>query len=89
MDDAQRTVLAAGMTPRAIVGYLDQYVVGQDEAKRTLAVAVYSHYRKLERARADAVELAKSNVLLIGSTGTGKTRRPSTSTRRSRPCCDG
>jgi ATP-dependent Clp protease ATP-binding subunit ClpX len=73
MDNAQQPVLAKGMTPSAIVKYLDQYVVGQDDAKRTLAVAVYSHYRKIERSRADAVELAKSNVLLIGSTGTGKT----------------
>jgi len=73
MSNPQATVLAKGLTPSAIVEYLDQYVVGQDEAKRTLAVAVYSHYRKLDNARADAVELAKSNILLIGSTGTGKT----------------
>jgi ATP-dependent Clp protease ATP-binding subunit ClpX len=69
----QQAVLAKGLTPSAIVAYLNQYVVGQDEAKRTLAVAVYSHYRKLAHARADAAELAKSNVLLVGATGTGKT----------------
>jgi ATP-dependent Clp protease ATP-binding subunit ClpX len=73
MNKAQQAVLAKGMTPSAIVKYLDRYVVGQDDAKRTLAVAVYSHYRKIDVSRADAVELAKSNVLLIGSTGTGKT----------------
>jgi ATP-dependent Clp protease ATP-binding subunit ClpX len=73
MDKAQQAVLAKDMTPSAIVGYLDQYVVGQDDAKRTLAVAVYSHYRKIERSHTDSVDLAKSNILLVGSTGTGKT----------------
>ncbi|HTY99030.1 MAG TPA: ATP-dependent Clp protease ATP-binding subunit ClpX [Rhodocyclaceae bacterium] len=61
------------MTPSAIVKYLDQYVVGQDEAKKTLAVAVYTHYRKVQTAAASAVEMAKSNILLIGPTGSGKT----------------
>jgi len=59
--------------PGFIVKYLDQYVIGQDEAKKIMAVAVYSHYRKIERSRRDAVEIAKSNVLLIGPSGTGKT----------------
>lgn len=53
--------------------YLDLYVIGQDEAKKILAVAVYSHYRKIEKSRQDMVEISKSNVLLIGSSGTGKT----------------
>jgi len=61
------------LTPSAITDHLNQYVVGQDEAKKTLSVAVYSHYRKLGKRRAGAVEVAKSNVLLIGPTGTGKT----------------
>ncbi|MBL8502250.1 MAG: AAA family ATPase, partial [Rhodocyclaceae bacterium] len=61
------------MTPSSIVKYLDQYVVGQDEAKKVIAVAVYSHYKKLAKARSETAELAKSNVLLVGSTGTGKT----------------
>ena len=61
------------MTPSFIVKYLDQYVIGQDEAKKVLAVAVYSHYKKIEKSRADTVEISKSNVLLIGPSGTGKT----------------
>jgi len=61
------------LTPSAIVRELDHYVVGQDEAKKILAVAVYWHFRKSDRALAQSAELTKSNVLLIGSTGTGKT----------------
>ena len=61
------------ITPGFIVRYLDQYVIGQDEAKKIMAVAVYSHYKKIEQARRDAVEIAKSNVLLVGPSGTGKT----------------
>jgi ATP-dependent Clp protease ATP-binding subunit ClpX len=61
------------LTPSAIAGYLNQYVVGQDDAKKTLAVAVYSHYRKLGRQKQSEVEIVKSNILLIGPTGTGKT----------------
>jgi len=59
--------------PSFIVKYLDQYVIGQQEAKKILAVAVYSHYKKIEKAQKDSVEIAKSNVLLIGPSGTGKT----------------
>ena len=61
------------MTPSFIVKYLDQYVIGQDDAKKVLAVAVYSHYKKIEKSRDDTLEIAKSNVLLIGPSGTGKT----------------
>lgn len=61
------------MTPSAIVRFLDQHVIGQDEAKKVLAVVVYAHYKKLGRAPQSSVELAKSNILLIGPTGTGKT----------------
>ena len=64
---------AKKMTPSAISGFLDQYVIGQDEAKKTLSVAVYSHYRKLGKQRSGGVESIKSNILLIGPTGTGKT----------------
>lgn len=61
------------MTPSDIVKLLDQDVVGQAEAKKFLAVAVYSHFRKSAKALADSTVLVKSNILLIGSTGTGKT----------------
>lgn len=67
--------------PAAITSFLDEYVIGQDEAKRTLAVAVYNHYKRIraETANAgarrsdDAVELTKSNILMLGPTGSGKT----------------
>ena len=60
--------------PKEILEVLDQYVIGQQRAKRTLAVAVYNHYKRIEsRQRNDDVELAKSNILLIGPTGSGKT----------------
>ena len=66
-------MLAKETTPSRIVNYLDQYVIGQDEAKKILAVAVYSHYRKISAFQKDSSAIAKSNVLLIGSSGTGKT----------------
>ena len=60
--------------PKEILEVLDQYVIGQNRAKRTLAVAVYNHYKRIEsRGKGDDVELAKSNILLIGPTGSGKT----------------
>ncbi|HXE22012.1 MAG TPA: ATP-dependent Clp protease ATP-binding subunit ClpX [Rhodoferax sp.] len=63
-------------TPTEIKANLDNYVIGQEVAKRTLSVAVYNHYKRLrhqEKAKKDDVELAKSNILLIGPTGSGKT----------------
>ncbi len=60
--------------PREILDVLDEYVIGQPGAKKTLAVAVYNHYKRLEsRNRNDDIELSKSNILLIGPTGSGKT----------------
>ena len=60
--------------PKEILDVLDQYVIGQGRAKKVLAVAVYNHYKRLEsRTRGDEVELAKSNILLVGPTGSGKT----------------
>ncbi|MED5559071.1 MAG: ClpX C4-type zinc finger protein, partial [Acidobacteriota bacterium] len=62
--------------PPEIKSFLDAYVIGQDDAKKRLAVAVYNHYRRSEllpHRKRDEVELSKSNILLIGSTGTGKT----------------
>ena len=60
-------------SPRKMVEYLDNYVVGQDDAKRTLAVAIYNHYKRLEHPTTSDVELAKSNILMIGPSGSGKT----------------
>ncbi len=61
--------------PREIFDFLDDYIVGQEQAKKILAVAVYNHYKRVQfgLAHADDVELAKSNILLIGPTGCGKT----------------
>lgn len=60
-------------TPSKIYNFLNDYVIGQDDAKRTLAVAVYNHYKRAQAATASNVEIQKSNVLMIGPTGTGKT----------------
>jgi ATP-dependent Clp protease ATP-binding subunit ClpX len=60
--------------PKEILEVLDQYVIGQPRAKKTLSVAVYNHYKRIEsRAKNDDIELSKSNILLIGPTGSGKT----------------
>jgi len=64
------------LKPREIREFLDEYVIGQDEAKVTLAVAVYNHYKRIlagERGETDGVELQKSNILMLGPTGSGKT----------------
>ncbi len=60
-------------TPRQIVEQLNQYVIGQDHAKRVLAVAVHNHYKRLVHGGREEVEIDKSNILLIGPTGSGKT----------------
>ena len=60
--------------PKEIKDYLDQYVIGQDEAKRFLSVAVYNHFKRLQQPSSDdGVEIEKSNIIMVGSTGTGKT----------------
>ena len=60
--------------PQQIKDYLDQYVIGQDEAKKYLAVSVYNHYKRLNQKESDdGVEIEKSNIIMVGSTGTGKT----------------
>src|SRR5574344_1344982 len=62
--------------PHEIKEYLDQYIVGQDDAKKVLSVAVYNHYKRLKHNKdnkKDSVEIQKSNILLVGPTGSGKT----------------
>ena len=74
-------------TPREIRTFLDDYVVGQDDAKKILSVAVYNHYRRIQYqqstgvARRDEIELQKSNILLLGPTGCGKTHLAQTLAR--------
>lgn len=71
---AQETELPPAPKPKEIKEYLDQYVIGQDEAKRFLSVAVYNHYKRLtQKTEHDSVEIEKSNILMLGPTGTGKT----------------
>ena len=75
--DGKKQFSSSGMKlrkPAEIKAFLDQYVIGQDEAKRTLAVAVYNHYKRIsQKVEADEVEIEKSNIILVGETGTGKT----------------
>ena len=87
--DARRSAVSGGYVDKApqtmdellkpvqIKDFLDQYVIGQDSAKRFISVAVYNHYKRLICSRqgigTDDVEIDKSNILLVGSTGTGKT----------------
>lgn len=60
--------------PKEIKAFLDQYVIGQDDAKKSLSVVVYNHYKRLlQKDKGDEVEIEKSNVIMVGSTGTGKT----------------
>ncbi len=64
------------LKPKQIKEFMDEYVIGQDEAKKTLAVAVYNHYKRVLAGRdavEDGIELQKSNILLLGPTGCGKT----------------
>ena len=61
------------ITPQEIKTHLDHYVIGQDEAKKFLSVAVYNHYKRLRQSRQDEVEIEKSNIVFVGQTGTGKT----------------
>ncbi|MEY4214540.1 MAG: hypothetical protein RL458_2766, partial [Pseudomonadota bacterium] len=79
-DEVQADTPAEGVarsglpTPSEIASILDQYVIGQQKAKRILAVAVYNHYKRLRhKGKKDEIELSKSNILLVGPTGSGKT----------------
>ena len=60
-------------SPHEIKEFLDQYVIGQEKAKKVLSVAVYNHYKRLSSEKKDDVEINKSNILLVGATGCGKT----------------
>ena len=74
LEEKSQSARSALPKPREILDVLDQYVIGQARAKKTLAVAVYNHYKRIEsRQKSDEVELAKSNILLVGPTGSGKT----------------
>ncbi len=61
------------LTPKELKEKLDEYVIGQDEAKKTLSVAVYNHYKRIFKKIEDDTDISKSNILLIGPTGSGKT----------------
>jgi ATP-dependent Clp protease ATP-binding subunit ClpX len=65
--------LPNSLKPCDISNFLDQYVIGQDEAKKYLSVAVYNHYKRLNQRKDDDVEIEKSNIVMVGQTGTGKT----------------
>ena len=69
----QDFLLPDKITPLEIKGHLDEYVIGQDEAKKFLSVAVYNHYKRLRQHRNDDIEIEKSNIVFVGQTGTGKT----------------
>jgi len=61
------------ITPKQIKEFLDQYVIGQEEAKKHIAVAVHNHYKRLRHKNTEEIEIDKSNIILVGETGTGKT----------------
>ncbi len=73
IDKSQPEISLKGITPKDIKGFLDQYVIGQNDAKKVLSVAVYNHYKRLNQKKEDDVEIEKSNILMVGPTGTGKT----------------
>lgn len=74
IDNGQNTEISDLPKPREIKEFLDQYVIGQEKAKKILSVAVYNHYKRIAHSeKADDVELQKSNILMIGPTGSGKT----------------
>lgn len=71
-----QTDILESKTPKELLAVLNEYVIGQDTAKRALSVAVYNHYKRInfsESKENDDVELQKSNILMIGPTGSGKT----------------
>ena len=72
-EDEQKVEVSKIPKPMEIKEYLDQYVIGQDQAKRSVSVAIYNHYKRINAAVKDEnVEIQKSNILLLGPTGSGK-----------------
>ena len=69
--------------PKEIKAFLDDYVIGQDEAKKVLSVAVYNHYKRVLSGASSDIELQKSNILMLGPTGSGKTYLAQTLAKRS------
>jgi len=72
-EEAKEEISAKLRKPAEIKHHLDQYVIGQEHAKKILAVAVHNHYKRISANEVDDVELQKGNILMIGPTGTGKT----------------
>lgn len=72
-DEKYQFSLSKSIKPRDIFSFLNQYVIGQDDAKKFLSVAVYNHYKRLNQKHDDDVEIEKSNIVMVGQTGTGKT----------------
>ncbi len=72
-DEKFQFSLAKSIKPKDIFSFLNQYVIGQDDAKKFLSVAVYNHYKRLNQKHDDDVEIEKSNIVMVGQTGTGKT----------------
>lgn len=73
VDDATTPQLDEIPKPKEINDFLNQYVIGQEDAKKYLSVAVYNHYKRLAQHKDDEVDIEKSNIILVGPTGTGKT----------------
>ncbi len=69
---AKQTILNS-FKPKEIFAHLNQHIIGQEEAKKVISVAVYNHYKRINQTKHDDVEIEKSNILLVGQTGTGKT----------------
>jgi len=72
-EEAKEEISSKLRKPHEIKHHLDQYVIGQDRAKKVLAVAVHNHYKRISANEVDDVELQKGNILIVGPTGTGKT----------------
>ena len=72
---AKKSTKQKVLKPKEITDFLDGYVIGQDQAKKYLSVAVYNHYKRIGTLADKDLELEKSNILLVGPTGTGKTER--------------